>query len=52
MLEYLKGKPVEAMMKSEASPANSGSFCDVRYLYYDGHVAENASVMTLSSLKV
>ena len=40
------------MMKPETSPANRGSFCDVLYLYYDGYAAENASVMTLSSLEV
>ena len=39
------------MMKPEASPANRGSFCDVLYLYYDGHVSETASVMTLTSIE-
>ena len=40
------------IMKPEASPANRGSFCDVLYLYYDGYAAENARIMTLSSLEV
>ena len=41
-----------AIMKPEASPANTGSFCDVLYLFYDGHVAENVSVMAISSIQV
>jgi len=40
------------MLKPESSPANRGSFCDVLYLYYDGHVSETASVMTLTALDV
>jgi hypothetical protein len=40
------------MLNPESSPANKGSFSDVLYLYYDGHVSETTSVMTLIALDV
>ena len=39
------------MLKPEANPATRGGFCDVLYLFYDGHASESASVMKLITLE-